>query len=606
MRPDDFDTVVPFDGAVNVELDPELAGLQDELVRAGERAMDGQRTDRHRPSPAFAASLRDRLVAQLPQAPHAMSPSATGSVAGGHAVRVRPWQTGKPYQPVSAVHVRVSRRTPTVLPAPRWTAMAVAAAFILAVVGVRTVTELPALAPSHAGQVAGATLARGGEVSDLTSGTALLEGDEIDVGPGGHATLELGATIVRMAGGSAVRVDSLAQDVVVEQLSGRVWHRAAPDADGSYAVTTAGLTWTAQGTAFDLARESSATGDRLELLTIEHAVRLSGPSLSATIDEGRRAVVILGRGSPEFETKAAVAATLDEPWLLENAGLDAALGFGVGILTAIVPEPTSTPRPSSPPRPSPDPSVPGELPSGEPTPAPTPTPTPEPTPTTTPKPTPTPTPEPTPTPTPELRDLGLSVSGCPGALVFLDWTGYEGDRFDHYTVIRSSDATIALAYPPTGSDVAVDSTYLTDASKTAAVDLDADPGQTWHYRAMAFDANDRVIAASPVRSVGVTSTKNLGGLSIGAQEGGTAFGWAPVAGEACFTYYKLVYSGDDQTPSYLEGAATAWVGENPSASNAWVEGLEPGTYWFRLQAIRATEGGKVVVAQTQPKAYTVP
>ncbi len=605
MQPDDFGAVVPFDAAVGGELDPELTALQDELATAGERAMAGRPDDRQRPSPAFAAALRDRLVAQLPQAPNAIAPSVTGSLAATQVVRVRPWQSGQAHQPVSAVQIRMSRRTPTVLPAPRWTAMAVAAAFILAVVGVRTATELPASAPSHAGQVAGATLARGGEISQLTSGTALLEGDEVDVAAGGHATLELGDTIIRLAGGAAVRIDSLATDVAVEQLSGRVWHRAAPVADGSYAVTTAGLTWTAQGTAFDLARASTDAGDRLELLTIEHAVRLSGPSLSATIDEGRRAIVVLGRGSPEFETRAAVAGTLDEPWLIENAGLDAALGFGVGILTAVVPEPTPTPEPSSPPvRPSADASPPVVLPSAEPTPAPTPTPTPEPTPTPTPEPTPTPTPKPT--PAPQIGALGLSVSACPGALVFLDWTGYEGDRFNHYTVIRSSDATIPLAYPPTGGDVAVDSTYLTDPSKTGAVDLDADPGATWQYRAMAFDADDRVIAASPVRSVGVTPTRNLGGLSIGAAEGGTAFGWQPVSSEACFSYYKLVYSADDETPSYLEGSATAWVGESWSAASAWVEGLEPGTYWFRLQAIRATEGGKVVVAQTQPMAYAVP
>jgi hypothetical protein len=157
-----------------------------------------------------------------------------------------------------------------------------------------------------------------------------------------------------------------------------------------------------------------------------------------------------------------------------------------------------------------------------------------------------------------------------------------------------------------GGDAAVGSTYLTDPSKTGGVDLAADAGAKWHYRAMAFDANDRVIAASPVRSVGVKPTRNLGGLSIGAAEGGAAFGWQPVSGEACFSYYKLVYSADDQTPSYLEGSPAAWVGESWSAASAWVEGLEPGTYWFRLQAIRATEGGKVVVAQTQPMAYTVP
>ena len=158
-----------------------------------------------------------------------------------------------------------------------------------------------------------------------------------------------------------------------------------------------------------------------------------------------------------------------------------------------------------------------------------------------------------------------------------------------------------------GGAVEVKESYTTDPAHSSAIDLWAPIGSTAWYRALAFDAEGRVIAATDVKSVAVKPTKNLGGLTVGTLEGGTSFGWTPFAGaEWCFSYYKLVYSADDPTPSYLEGATTAWVGESPAAASAWVEGLPPGTYWFRLQAIRATELGKAVVAETQPVSYTVP
>ena len=40
--------------------------------------------------------------------------------------------------------------------------------------------------------------------------------------------------------------------------------------------------------------------------------------------------------------------------------------------------------------------------------------------------------------------------------------------------------------------------------------------------------------------------------------------------------------------------------------HAWQVAVEPGDYWFRLQAIRVTDLGKFVVAQTEPVLYTVP
>ena len=199
-----------------------------------------------------------------------------------------------------------------------------------------------------------------------------------------------------------------------------------------------------------------------------------------------------------------------------------------------------------------------------------------------------------------------AAATCPGGTV-LDWSATSDARFNHYLVLRNSTASIPAGYPPQGGASTVDGAFSTKATKTAGADTDRPAGSTWFYRALAFDAADRVIAASAVQSAAAAGIAGLGELAIKAVEGGTHFSWTPFAGDGtCFTYYKLVRSFDDPTPSYLEGAPYAWAGERKAAGEAIVEGLEPGTQWFRIQAIRVTDLGKFVVAQSEAVSYTVP
>jgi hypothetical protein len=195
---------------------------------------------------------------------------------------------------------------------------------------------------------------------------------------------------------------------------------------------------------------------------------------------------------------------------------------------------------------------------------------------------------------------------CPGGIV-LDWSATEADGFGRYGVARSASDAIPAVWPPSGGASAVDAATTTDPSRTSAADTGRPAGSTWFYRAFVLGDDDRVLAASAVRSAVAKPVKPLGALSVAPEETGTAFAWAPYAGDpSCVSYLKLVMSADDPTPSYLEGAGAIWVGENAAAGETWVEGLDPGTYWFRLQAIRATDLGKFVVAETDPVAYAVP
>jgi hypothetical protein len=212
-----------------------------------------------------------------------------------------------------------------------------------------------------------------------------------------------------------------------------------------------------------------------------------------------------------------------------------------------------------------------------------------------------------------MGSMSLSLMNCDGGVV-LDWSKFASERFNHYTVLRSSSSSIPLTYPPQAGAVDVETTYTTDAFKSDSFDAGAEAGATAYYRAMAFDSEDRVIATSAVSDPVVPkAVRSLGGLAV-SQPGGagaeTEFGWTSYSGSsACFSFYKLVGSKTNPEPSYLggDGIDVAIPISEQFATSASFNGLEiePGTYWFRLQAIRATSLGKFIVAETGVTQFTI-
>jgi hypothetical protein len=205
--------------------------------------------------------------------------------------------------------------------------------------------------------------------------------------------------------------------------------------------------------------------------------------------------------------------------------------------------------------------------------------------------------------------MSLTLSGCNGGVV-LEWSKVVDARFHHYTTLRSTSAEIPAAYPPQGGSVEVAGTFVKDPAATSATDASAPTATTLYYRTMAFDAESRVIAASPVRSALAKPVAGLGTLSAepAVEPGKTTFAWAPYPGPgACFSYYKLVYSETDPSPSYLAGSATwAALGEQGTTSVTIGEPVPGITYYVRLQTIRATATGKMVVAQTDVLTWVAP
>ena len=600
MQPDD--RLVPFDGS---ETDPVLDDLARELDEAGTFARDRQaRTTDARP--AFAADLRARLVTSYPVRPDV----GVGVVAAGVPGPV----TTQRIQP------RVdSRRPAAFVPTPRWAVLAVAAVVLVAVVGLAPSRLFGGPAEMRVGDAVSATLTRAGTNTTLTPSASLEPGDTVSTGVGGFADLELGASLVRLDAGSAVRlVEATTTRIELDQTAGRAWHRVGGPGV-TYLVHTGDVTWTADGTAFDLRFDGDPSGGARYVrgVGVEHEVAIDGPHLSATLDEGAVARIRLGDASgqvPEVALGPVEAGDLADPWLTMNAGRDARLGFDAGAFERRLADASPSPSEaagSSIPAAASTPEAVESRGTGSPAPdgssAPTPGATPIATPMPTAKPTPRPTPRPTATPKPTPTTLGLTATACDGGFTRLTWTTGPADGFDHYQTIRSTSSSIPAVDPPVAPGVAPAGLSTGERSVLSAIDAGLGAGSTVSYRTLSLTAGGSTTAASPVRTVTVRAVDALGPLTITPDGSAFTAGWAPYTGpEGCFGFYKLVVSTTDTTPSYLDGATAVWVGTAAVTSSAHTGALDPGTYHVRLQAFLESGSDKLLVAETDVADVMIP
>lgn len=626
MSPDDRVLVPLGHGEPDPALDPALAVLDDDLRRAGDRVRRTHARDgRERPDAVWARGLRARLMAEATAAaeasvaaavratPHAAPAGSTNAGRGDRGAygdrATLPIPTSYDRAP-GQVAPRVARRTPTILPAPRWSVLAVAAVLVASVLGLNADRLFPVHAPARVGEASGATLERSGTTAPLAAGTELRPGDTVAVGPGGSAALVLGGGAVRLDAGAAVRIDDLTGGVVLAQLTGRAWHRVDVAAGTAYTVVTGPVRWTALGTAFDLAWLPG--GDGVRLLTVEHDVALAGPDLALRVAEGRSALVGIGGPAPDVALDGVSARDLHDPWLLANARLDLAAGYDVGWLATAMLDPTGAPTIAPVATAAPSTAAVTEAPTTalEPTAAPTLKPTPVPTvrPTAAPtaKPTPAPTAKPTPTPSPALASLSLDAVACGGA-VLLTWTGDPGPSFHHWTALRAaSDFAVPASYPPPAGVTALGASYSKNVGARTFADTSLAAGATAWYRAVGWSADDRSIAASAAKSVTGKPVASLGTTGAVAKAGGADVSWTAYGGPGtCFTYYKVTWSATTDKPSYVgnhDGShAVGGQGETTTAVS-----LPSGTWWIRVEAIVATDYGKAVVGASTPVQVTVP
>ena len=216
---------------------------------------------------------------------------------------------------------------------------------------------------------------------------------------------------------------------------------------------------------------------------------------------------------------------------------------------------------------------------------------------------PTPTLAPAPQATPDPTRLELEAVSCHGGVV-LDWSPTTSSEFHHYSALRSPEREIVPRYPPVAPAVDWGDTYTTDRFVTSAVDASIIPSETlWYYRVMAYDARDRVVAASPVRAARLREPTGLGQLQVGAgPDGVTRLRWRTYGGEdGCFSAYRvLVGSGGGALD-------TLAVVSDKATSSLETDALQPGTtYQLQVRALRTTTLGGFVLGETDTVSFTVP
>ena len=462
----------------------------------------------------------------------------------------------------------------------------------------------------RAGQAANATLIRPDGNQPLTAGTALAVGDEVKVAAEGQATLLLGSSQARLAGGTDVKLNAASGSTIqLVLLAGRIYNRVVLPAAGTYEVVTGPYTWTATGTAFDLDWTTPPVGgSQVTLLDLEHGVAVVGPGTNRQVSEGSAMTVLFGNPATTGLTVGPIPSTVfSDPWLIDNAKADEALGYPIGALAGVGLAPngssSTAPSPSLAPTDSPILSA-GDSPS--PSPGVGPSPTPSPTPGTTPKPTPTPTASPSPSPSATPRSsLGLAFTACPGG-VLLNWSKFSDTGFVAYVTLRSTTTDIPKAYPPHGNAIVVART--TNRTQTSGADDDVPADRTYFYRTLVLGSGNVVLAASDVETVATVKQADLGPLSVV----GRIVSWGPFNTSkypgSCFSEYLVQYYAVDPDttpdPSLIGSIGDETVYQTNVAVPQPVGFSYP--IWFRVQVVRITAGGQFVVAETTGTSPSYP
>jgi hypothetical protein len=519
---------------------------------------------------------RARQVQSISAARPGVVPSA--EPADQHAVRGH----------LATLHPSVRLRVPTHAMPTRWVAVGLAASIAVGSFLYGSTLLFPVGPEATADVAVATTLVRAGVPSQLVAGAQLREGDEIKVGTGGQATLAMSGGFVRMAPGSDMRLDSLdSNNIVVDQLGGRAYHRAAA---GDYKVVTASVSWVSTGTAFDLDRHSAGTGgEEVRGLALLDGLNLQGPQLKATLNQGQSAVVVLaGGGSPQGEPVIAQITTqmLADSWLVQNARLDALAGLDLGELAVDV---NPTPRPTR--APTAAPVTPAANPTGGPTREPTLAPTHK------------PTPKPTATGPAYLGKLTITHDGD-GTYTF-SWPKYTGDGFSYYKLVHGDAGTVPT-YP--SSPYWACNSGRDETSWTGPVDIG-----DYAVRLQVVDEASGVAirAQTDVKHLKVTGppptappVQDLGSLGVNDDGGGKyTFSWAAYTGGWDFGAYKLVYVAWDGVPSYP--GDPYWAFGTGSTSSGSID-VPSGDWSIRVQAIGSFDGHTFVFGQSGVYHLTVP
>jgi hypothetical protein len=472
-----------------------------------------------------------------------------------------------------------------------------ASVLVLALAAAGLVSGRFAVIPANrVGEASDATLIRTGGSQPLETGGVLNAGDEIRVAADGHATLVLGSSQARLAGGADLRVNILSSsNVQLALLTGRAYNRVVLPAGGTYTVVTGPYSWTAAGTAFDVQRTPAPSGGELVVaLALEHALTIDGPETQQQVPEGSSASVLFGNPTSTGVTVGPIPTTdFSDPWLINNAKTDESEAYPIGALAGVALAPNGTPVASPSPSASPSDS-PTNSPSLEPSPSDSPSPSPSPTPGLTPNPAPSDSPSPSPSPSaPPRSAFSMATTSCPGGVV-LSWSKYTGPGFARYVTLRSALPDISTAYPQANALVVTSSSVQ---KHTSGADGTVETDKTYFYRTLVLDSAHHVLAASAEMNALGYGPADLGSPSV---VGTThpSLSWAFYPNASCFTEYRVQYSTDSTFSSGVSSILVTPLTQSNTPLPASTQWIQNQVVWFRVQVVRIAGSDTFVVGQT--------
>jgi|GEM_PF-193924 len=463
------------------------------------------------PDPAFAVSLRQKLIEE-----HASAAEAPVKVETGRVRRL--------------------------LPAFAVGAAALAAIAVALVLFFVVKPAGPTVARLKV-DVGAVQVTSGGRTRPVTASTdekngEVKAGDTVATYSGSRATLSfLNKDVTRLEAASTMKVDSYdSRDVGLVLKSGKAYCRVVQH--GNFTVSANGIEVTATGTAFGV----DARDGVVQSSVFEGDVKVTWPKGSHTLDQGMQ-LTIANKNGRYLGVVTEINPAADLSWLAFNRDLDRGLKLPLGILESLgATPPNGNPPPGTAPQvpgdsspASSNPASSGRQPSPGPvstSPAATnPQPGPQPTPQ------PNPGPEPTPVPGPQVTpSVSLSIASA-GPPVVVTWSIQNGGSVTGVAVLKGV-GVMDPAYPD-------HSVAVMSPANNSYKDKDVESGGTYSYR-VALLSNGAFVALSNRQTVSISPQLSLSGKGQGTS---VYISWT-LSGVVHIDSWAVLRSGNNPSPSF--------------------------------------------------------
>ena len=169
-------------------------------------------------------------------------------------------------------------------------------------------------------------------------GATLKEGDTIRTGSASKAVIEIdGGSVIRMNAESEIMLSSMqTNSLMVSQIRGEAYHRVAPNSMRTYVVSVNDVSFTAQGTIFNINKQ---TDQEIGLQVIENDVAVSviGEEVITAVAAGERLLVMEVESGVSRKKVTMTGEEFDSPWFEYVITAESAQQVKLGVLEDQIP-----------------------------------------------------------------------------------------------------------------------------------------------------------------------------------------------------------------------------------------------------------------------------